>query len=117
MSALLLLLALMLENDELKPVLHSNSVHLLRDYACEHAGIVCIPTLVAAEYILDGRLKLILPAFHLSSFWFSVVFPTTHRSAFKLRLFLESLVDSLASGPPWDQALIEKGLIADVLIE
>jgi DNA-binding transcriptional LysR family regulator len=27
----------------------SNSVHLLREYALEHAGIVCLPTLVAAD--------------------------------------------------------------------
>ena len=40
---------------ELKPVLLTNSVHLLREYALEHAGIVCLPTLVASDAVLAGR--------------------------------------------------------------
>ena len=39
---------------DLKPTLMSNSVHLLRDYGCEHAGLVCLPTLVAGDAILPG---------------------------------------------------------------
>jgi DNA-binding transcriptional LysR family regulator len=102
---------------ELKPALSSNSVHLLRDYACEHAGIVCIPTLVAADAVLAGTLTLLLPNFQLSSFWLSLVFPRTHRGTFKLRLFLESLSASFAGDPPWDRALIDRGLIPAEIIE
>ena len=102
---------------DLKPALRSNSVHLLRDYACEHAGIVCLPTAVAAGEILAGRLRVILADYQLSSFWLSAVFPPTHRSTFKLKLFLESLAASFADGPPWDRALIERGLIPPDLIE
>ena len=40
---------------ELAPVLLTNSVHLLREYALEHAGIVCVPTLVASDAVLVGR--------------------------------------------------------------
>ena len=39
---------------DLKPTLMSNSVHLLRDYGCEHAGLVCLPTLVASDAISAG---------------------------------------------------------------
>jgi DNA-binding transcriptional LysR family regulator len=103
---------------ELKAVLSTNSVHLLRDYAEEHAGIVCLPTLVAAEALLAGTFKLVLADHQLSSFSMSVVYPQTARSAFKLKLFIESLVASFsADEPPWDRALIEKGLIAHALIE
>ena len=102
---------------ELKPVLHSNSVHLLRDWALEHAGIVCIPTLVAAEPLLDGRLALVLPAWQLSSFWLSMVYPATQRGALKLRLFLEFLAASFAGGAPWDQALVKRGLVPEEIIE
>jgi DNA-binding transcriptional LysR family regulator len=101
---------------ELKPTLMSNSVHLLREYGCEHAGIVCLPTLVASEWVERGTLKVILPEFQLSSFWLSAVYARTQRGAFKLRLFIESLAASFASGePPWDKVLIERGLIPAAL--
>lgn len=102
---------------ELKPVLLTNSVHLLREYAQEHAGIVCVPTLVASEAVLAGTLRLVLPDYPLSSFWLSVFYPQTVRSALKLKLFLELLSVSFAGVPPWDLALIERGLLAERIIE
>jgi DNA-binding transcriptional LysR family regulator len=103
---------------ELKPTLMSNSVHLLREYGCEHAGIVCLPTLVASEWIVRGRLRLVLADFPLSSFWLSAVYPRTQRGVFKLKLFIESLAASFAGGePPWDKVLIEKGVLPAALVE
>lgn len=103
---------------ELKPVLLTNSVHLLREYALEHAGIVCLPTLVAADAVLDGRLRLMLPDHPISSFWLSVFYPTTVRSALKLKLFLDMLEKGFAGElPPWDRPLLERGLIAERLID
>ena len=103
---------------DLKPTLMSNSVHLLRDYGCEHAGIVCLPTLVASDAVVSGTLKVVLADFQLSSFWLSAVYPRTLRGAFKLKLFIESLATSFAGGePPWDHALIERGVIPSALIE
>ena len=102
---------------ELKPVLLTNSVHLLREYAQEHAGIVCLPTLVAAEAILDGSLRMVLPEHPLSSFWLSVFYPVTVRSALKLKLFLDVLEQSFAGSPPWDATLIERGLLSPRIIE
>ncbi|HUJ87524.1 MAG TPA: LysR family transcriptional regulator [Burkholderiales bacterium] len=98
---------------DLRPALRTNSVHLLRDYACEDAGVVCLPTAVAAQDILAGRLRVLLPEYRLSSFWLSAVFPSTHRSTFKLKLFLETISESFALGPPWDRPLIEQGLIPE----
>ena len=102
---------------ELKPALLSNSVHLLAEYALEHAGIVCIPTLVAAGPVLEGRLKMVLPAWQLSAFQLSVVYPQSHRSGVKLRLFIDSLVSRFSGEPPWDQALIDRGLLQGSIIE
>ena len=102
---------------DLKPVLLTNSVHLLREYALEHAGIVCVPTLVASEAVLSGALKLVLPEHLLSSFWLSIFYPTTVRSSLKLKLFLEALSTSFAGVPPWDQALIDRGLLPPTIIE
>ena len=103
---------------ELKPALMSNSVHLLREYACEQAGIVCLPTLVAGESIARGQLKVVLGDYALSSFWLSAVYPRTLRGAYKLRLFIEGLAAAFSVGePPWDRALIDKRLINPDLLE
>ncbi|HUG25277.1 LysR family transcriptional regulator [Piscinibacter sp.] len=102
---------------ELKPVLLTNSVHLLGEYAQENAGIVCVPTLVAADAILDGRLQMVLPDHPLTSFWLSVFYPTTVRRALKLKLFLEMLKQDFSGLPPWDAALIERGLLSSRVIE
>jgi DNA-binding transcriptional LysR family regulator len=102
---------------DMKPTFLTNSVHLLREFAMGDAGIVCLPTLVAAPAVLSGELQLVLPAYRLSSFWLSVFYPRTERSALKLKLFLDALVTEFAGTPPWDAALIERGLISGDLIE
>ncbi|HEY4958395.1 MAG TPA: LysR substrate-binding domain-containing protein [Caldimonas sp.] len=102
---------------DLDPVLLTNSVHLLREYALEHAGIVCLPTLVAADAVLSGALKIVLPEHHLTSFWLSIFYPTTVRSSLKLKLFLEMLTARFSGVPPWDQALIDRKLLTPKIIE
>jgi DNA-binding transcriptional LysR family regulator len=102
---------------ELKPVLLTNSVHLLREYALEDAGIVCLPTLVASASVLSGELELVLPQYQLSAFWLSVFYPSTVRSALKLKLFLDALYQSFSGVLPWDSTLIERGLIAERVID
>ncbi len=102
---------------ELKPTLLSNSVHLLREYALEHAGVVCLPTLVAASAVMSKDLVLVLPKYQLSSFWLSVFYPRAARSSLKLKLFVDALVGSFAGTPPWDAELIGAGLIPEALIE
>jgi DNA-binding transcriptional LysR family regulator len=102
---------------DLDPVLLTNSVHLLREYALEHAGIVCVPTLVASDAVLCGSLKLVLPEHQLTSFWLSIFYPTTVRSSLKLKLFLETLNASFSGIPPWDRALIERKLLTATIIE
>lgn len=101
----------------LAAALLTNSVHLLREYALEHAGIACLPTLVAADAIGDGRLKIVLPDYQLSSFWLSAVYAGTSRNAFKLKLFIEHITAAFARVPPWDAALIERGLLPADFIE
>lgn len=101
----------------LSAALLTNSVHLLREYALEHAGIVCLPTLVAGDEIRDGRLKVVLPGYQLSSFWLSAVYAGTSRNAFKLKLFMEHVTNAFGRVPPWDAALIERGTLPAQLVE
>jgi DNA-binding transcriptional LysR family regulator len=101
----------------LSAALLTNSVHLLREYALEHAGIVCLPTLVASASILSGELEMVLPNCQLSAFWLSVFYPATVRSSLKLKLFLDALYKSFSGVLPWDVALIERGLLSERVIE
>ena len=94
----------------------TNSVHLLGEYALEHAGIVCVPTLVAAPALRDGRLQVVLPQHLLSSFWLSAVYASTSRNAYKLRLFIEFIANEFKRLPPWDAELIARGLLAEDLL-
>jgi DNA-binding transcriptional LysR family regulator len=91
--------------------MRSNSVHLLRDYAETGVCIVCLPTLVASDDLLAGRLIPVLPEYHLSSFNFSAVFPATQRRALKVRTLIEFLVEHFADEPSWDRPLLERGWI------
>ena len=59
-----------------------------------------MPTLVAGDEIRDGRLRVVLPAYQLSSFWLSAVYAGTSRNAFKLRLFMEYVTDAFGRVPP-----------------
>ena len=53
-----------------------------------------------------------------SSFALSAVYPRSLRGAYKLRLFIEGLTASFSVGePPWDRALIDRGLISAELID
>jgi DNA-binding transcriptional LysR family regulator len=102
---------------DMSPVMLTNSVHLLSEYALEHAAIVCVPTLVASSAVLSGTLKIVLPEHPLSSFWLSVFHPVTVRSSLKLKLFLERLTQSFTGVPPWDVPLIEHGLLPATVID
>jgi DNA-binding transcriptional LysR family regulator len=94
----------------------SNSVHLLREYALEHAGIVCLPTLVAGHDILRGDLQVVLADHLLSSFPLSAVYAGTSRNALKLRVFIEHLAAAFVPVPSWDAALIAAGVLPEKLI-
>lgn len=94
----------------------TNSVHLLREYALDDAGIVCLPTLVAAEALKQGLLQVVLHEHVLPSYWLSAVYATTSRNMIKLRLFIHHLTETFRRLPPWDAELIELGLINEALV-
>nr|ACZ51387.1 putative regulator [Pseudomonas sp. NyZ402] len=91
--------------------MRSNSVHLLRDYAETGVCIVCLPTLVASDDLLAGRLIPVLPKYTLSSFNFSAVFPATQRRALKVRTLIEFLVERFGNEPSWDRPLLARGWV------
>ncbi|MRV70459.1 LysR family transcriptional regulator [Duganella sp. FT92W] len=96
---------------ELKPAVRSNAIHFLKEIALASGAVVCLPTIVAARHILEGRLVPILRGYRLPSYWLSAVFPKTQRNTVKLRLFLEHLARDFSENPAWDVALINQGLL------
>ena len=100
----------------MNPALLTNSVHLLREYALEHAGIVCLPTLVAGEAILRGDLQVVLAEHLLSAFSLNAVYAGTSRNAFKLRLFIEHITGEFGRVTPWDAQLIERRILPEALV-
>jgi DNA-binding transcriptional LysR family regulator len=101
----------------LRAALLTNSVHLLREYALEHAGIVCVPTLIASEALLRGDLEVVMPEQQLTSFQLCAVFAPTSRQEYKLRLLIEHITKAFTDTPPWDRDLIERSLFPANLIQ
>ncbi|SAK59185.1 LysR family transcriptional regulator [Caballeronia fortuita] len=89
----------------LNAVLKTNSVHLLLDFARAGAGVVYLPTMVAASDLLERRLVRVLPDYAAPPLWLSAVYPTSHRSTTKVKAFVDFLRERYLSEPQWDKAL------------
>lgn len=89
----------------LTPALRSNSVHLVQEFARRGMGIAYLPTMVACDDLLDGRLVRILPGYETDTPYFSAVYPTSHRGTSKVKLFLDLLSSTFAMEPEWDRRL------------
>ncbi|MDF3834393.1 LysR family transcriptional regulator [Cupriavidus basilensis] len=96
---------------EMPGQVRSNSVHMLRDYALGGSCVVCLPTLVASEALLDGSLAPVLTDYTLASYTFAAVYPATQRQAVKVRVLVEYLSAALAGEPAWDVPLLERGWV------
>jgi DNA-binding transcriptional LysR family regulator len=96
---------------ELPGMIRSNSVHLLREYALTGGGVVCLPTLVASEALVTGRLVPILTEFQLVPLSFVAVYPSTQRQALKVKALVEFLVEYIGAESPWDRPLLERGWV------
>ena len=95
----------------LSPVLLSNSVHLLYDYALQHSAVVCLPTWVSSPALLDGRLRIVLAEDLVKPLTLSAVFSPVSRNAVKLRLFIDFLTSRFPDPPSWDVNLVSAGLL------
>ncbi|WP_321874217.1 LysR family transcriptional regulator [Burkholderia ubonensis] len=94
----------------LEPILKSNSVHLLLEFARASAGIAYLPTMVASADLLAGRLVHVLPGYAAPPLWLSAVYPASHRSTTKVKAFLHYLQERFPSETAWDRAL---GIVND----
>ncbi|MCJ8206778.1 LysR family transcriptional regulator [Pseudomonas sp. RGM2987] len=95
----------------LRGQLRSSSLHLIRDYALSGAGITCLPTLIASDDLINGRLVPVLSQYRLPPLDFVAVYPEAQRGALKVARLIDFLAEQIGSEPKWDQPLIERGLI------
>ncbi|WP_433766175.1 LysR substrate-binding domain-containing protein [Pseudomonas putida] len=89
----------------LVPALRSNSVQLIQEFARRGMGIAYLPTMVACDDLLEGRLVHVLSDYETQTPCFSAVYPTSHRTTAKVKLFLELLSSMFTMEPEWDQRL------------
>jgi DNA-binding transcriptional LysR family regulator len=89
----------------LNPVLKTNSVHLLLEFARAGAGVAYLPTMVAAADLLEHRLVRVLPEYAAPPLWLSAVYPASHRSTTKVKAFVDFLRERYLREPQWDKAL------------
>ncbi|WP_077046176.1 LysR family transcriptional regulator [Pseudomonas sp. KK4] len=94
----------------LVPALRSNSVQLIQEFARRGMGIAYLPTMVVCDDLLDGRLVRVLSDYETEVPCFSAVYPTSHRTTAKVKLFLELLSSMFTMEPEWDRRL---GLVKD----
>ncbi|MDI9678271.1 LysR substrate-binding domain-containing protein, partial [Burkholderia cenocepacia] len=96
---------------ELPGMIRSNSVHLLREYALTGGGVVCLPTLVASDALVAGRLVPILTDYQLAPLSFAAVYPATQRQALKVKALVEFLAEYIGDESPWDRPLLARGWV------
>ncbi|HDR9762269.1 TPA: LysR family transcriptional regulator [Burkholderia cepacia] len=87
------------------PVLATNSVHLLHEFARAGSGIACLPLIVVAKDLEEKRLMRVLPNFPMPKMWLSAVYPECHRSTPRVKTFVDFLHAQYTEHPHWQNAL------------
>lgn len=90
---------------DLPAPIRSNSVHVLRDFACSGGAITCIPTLVCAEELANGSLVPLLKDYRLPPLDLLAIYPETLRRAVKVKLFLDFITRRFSDDADWGRAL------------
>jgi DNA-binding transcriptional LysR family regulator len=90
---------------KMTPVLKTNSVHLLLDYVKQGGGIAYLPTILAAPGLADGSLERVLSDYSPPQLWLSAVYPASHRSTTKVKVFLDFISKQFPHDPAWDKDL------------
>jgi len=89
----------------LSPILRTNSVQLLRDFASLGAGVSYLPTMLVTADIMASRLQMVLEEYSAPLLWLRAVYPASHRNSAKVQIFIEHLMRHFSSEPQWDALL------------
>jgi DNA-binding transcriptional LysR family regulator len=78
---------------------------LLLEFARAGAGVVYVPTMVAAPDLVERRLVRVLSQYSAPPLWMSAVYPASHRTTARIRVFLDFMRTRFPSEPQWDKAV------------
>lgn len=85
----------------------SNNGQALRDAAIEGLGLAVLPTFIASEPIIRGRLKTVLNGHQLAEPSIYAVWPPGRQLSAKARALVEALSRRFGSSPYWDQDIAQ----------
>ncbi len=77
-------------------VLCSNNAEVLKVAAMQGLGIAMIPTFIAQQELAQGKLQIVLPAYHPPEIWVCMIYPPSRHLSIKIRLFREFIQDYLS---------------------
>lgn len=88
---------------EVKPALRASSGDFLTNAAAHGLGIVIQPTFLASEAIRRGNLVPILTGYNWPRTPAYAVYPPTRHLSYRVRAFIDYLVERFSGTPPWDR--------------
>jgi DNA-binding transcriptional LysR family regulator len=86
-----------------QPMMRANSGDFLANAAAHGLGIVLQPTFIAAEAIRRGNLVLLLEDYEWPVSPAYAVYPPTRHLSYRVRAFIDFLVERFAGTPQWDR--------------
>ncbi|WP_458369703.1 LysR family transcriptional regulator [Pseudomonas fluorescens] len=93
--------------------MRTDSGHQLLEGAIAGLGLVILPTFLAADALLDGKLVPVLADYAPSGGHISVVYRKTLKTPPKVQALIQFLGEEIGRPAPWDVALIARGLLVD----
>ncbi|MBT8078046.1 MAG: LysR family transcriptional regulator [Gammaproteobacteria bacterium] len=84
------------------PVMSANSGEMLLEAAADGLGITLQPTFLACSYIKSGKLVPILTDYQLPVGTGYAVYPPTRHLSYRVRAFIDFLVEHFSGVPSWD---------------
>ncbi|TFW19899.1 LysR family transcriptional regulator [Duganella callida] len=85
-------------------VMHTNNGDTARAAALGGMGLIWQPTFLVGADLRAGRLRRVLPDYHLADMDVLAVYPSRRHLSAKVRVLIDFLVQEFAGTPPWDRA-------------
>ncbi len=96
------------ETVQIKPVVRTNTIHMLYAEVTQHNCIAMMPVFFIERELISGQLVPVLPNLTVSS---AAIYAYYRKSAFvpmKVRIFINGLRNKYGNFPPWEKRLLEK---------
>lgn len=92
----------------IKPVVRTNTIHMLHAEVMQHNCIALMPVFFIEQELISGQLVPVLPNLTVSS---AKIYAYYRKSSFvpmKVRIFINNLRNKYGNFPPWEQRLLKR---------